>query len=93
MAVGIPCINKDINEVKLGDVAKQLRLSKAKLHHDFDPIDILARTDHLVLHNGETKELQNFVARNSPLGWITFGISLGSESKVNKVYPVKFPHW
>ena len=90
MAVGIPCISEDISEIKLRDVAKRLGLSKAKLHRGSGPVDILVGIDHPVLHNGETKEVQNLVARNSPLGWVIFGISPGSESQVNKVYHVKF---
>ena len=90
MAVGIPCISEDINEIKLRDVAKWLGLSKATLHRGSDPVDILVRIDHHVLHTGETKEVQNLVARNSLLGWVIFGISPGSESQVNKVYHVKF---
>ena len=46
--------------------------------------------DHPVLHTGETKEVQNLVAWNSPLVLVIFGISLGSESQVNKAYHVKF---
>ena len=90
MAVGIPCISEDISEIKLRDVAKRLGLLKAKLHRGSGPVDILVGIDHPVLHTGETKELQNLVARNSPLGWVIFGISPGSESQVNKVYHVKF---
>ena len=74
MAVGIPCISEDISEIKLRDVAKQLGLSKAKLHRGVGLVDMLVGIDHPVLHTGETKEVQNLVARNSPLGWITFGI-------------------
>ena len=90
MAVGIPCISEDISEIKLRDVAKWLGLSKAKLHHGSGPVDILVGIVHPVLHTGETKEVQNLVARNSPLGWVIFGIFPGSESQVNKVYHVKF---
>ena len=90
MAVGIPRISEDISEIKLRDVAKRLGLSKAKLHRGSGPVDILVGIDHPVLHTGETKEVQNLVARNSPLGWVIFGISPGSESQVNKVYHVKF---
>ena len=90
IAVGIPCISEDISEIKLRDVAKRLGLSKAKLHRGCGPVDILVRIDHPVLHTRETKEAQNLVARNSPLGWVIFGISPGSESQVNKVYHVKF---
>ena len=79
MAVGIPCISEDISEIKLRDVAKWLGLSKAKLHRGSGPVDILVGIDHPVLHTGETKEVQNLVAKSSPLGWVIFGISLGSE--------------
>ena len=72
------------------DVAKWLGLSKAKLHRGSGPVDILVGLDHPVLHTGETQKVQNLVARNSPLGWVIFGISPGSESQVNKVYHVKF---
>ena len=90
MAVGIPCISEDISEIKLRDFAKRLGLTKAKLHRGSSPVDILVGIDHLVLHTGETKEVQNLVARNSPLGWVIFGMSPGSESQVNKVYHLKF---
>ena len=90
MAVGIPYISEDISEIKLRDVAKWLVLLKAKLRRGSGPVDILVGIDHPVLHTGETKEVQNLVARNSPLGWVIFGIFPGSESQVNKVYHVKF---
>ena len=90
MAVGIPCISEDISEVKLRDVSKRLGLSKAKLHRGVVPVDILVGIDHPLLHTGETKEIQNLVARSSPLGWVIFGIFLGSESQVNIVYHVQF---
>ena len=79
IAVGIPCISENISEVKLRDVAKRLELSKAKLHRYSGPVDILVAIDHPVLHTGETKEVQNIVAKSFPLGWVIFGISLGSE--------------
>ena len=82
MAVRIPCISEDISEIKLRDVAKWLGLSKAKLHRGSGPVDILAVIDHPVLHTGEIKEVQNLVARNSPLGWVIFGTSPGLESQV-----------
>ena len=91
MAVGIPCISKDISEVKLRDVTKQLGLSKAKLHGGVSPVDILVGVDHPVLYTGKTKEVQNLVAKNSTLEWVIFGISPNSESQVHKVYHVKFP--
>ena len=90
MAVGIPCISEDISEIKLRAVAKQLGLSKAKLHRGSGPVDILVGIAHPVLHTRETKEVQNLVARNSTLGWVILGISPSSESQVNKVYHVKF---
>ena len=72
MAVGISCISEDISEIKLRDVAKRLGLLKAKLHRGSGPVDILVGIDHPVLHTGETKKVQNLVARNSPLGWVIF---------------------
>ena len=75
MAVGIPCISEDINEIKLRDIAKRLGLSKAKLHRGSSPVDILVGIDHTVLQTGETKEVQTLVARNSPLGWFFFNFS------------------
>ena len=90
MAVGIPCISEDISEIKLRAVAKRLGLSKAKLHCGSGPVDILVGIAYPVLHTGESKEMQNLVARNSPLGWVIFGTSPGSESQVNKIYHVKF---
>ena len=65
MAVGMLCISEHISEIKLRDVAKRLGLSKAKLHHGSGPVDILVGIDHPALHTGETKEVQNLVARNS----------------------------
>ena len=90
MAVGIPCISEDISEIKLRDVAKRLGLSKENLRCGVSPVDILVGIDHTVLNTEETKEVQNLVARNSPLGWVIFGISSCLESQVNKVYHVKF---
>ena len=57
MAIGILFISEDISEIKLRDVAKQLVLSKAKLHCGIDPVDILVGIDHPVLHTGETREV------------------------------------
>ena len=90
MTVGISCISENISEVKLRDVAKQLGLSKAKLHCGIGPVGILAVTDHPVLHTGETKEMHYLVSRNSRLGWAIFGSFLSLESQANRVYHVKF---
>ena len=90
MAVGIRCISENISEIKLRNVAKRFGLSKAKLHRGSAPVDILVGIKNPVLHTGGTKEVQNLVARNSPFGWVIFGISPGSESQVIKIYHVKF---
>ena len=71
------------------DVAKRLGLSKAKLHRGSGPVDILVGIDHPVLHTGETKEVQNLVARNSPLGCFYFNFP-GFRVTSQQSYHVKF---
>ena len=42
------------------------------------------------MHTGETRQTRCLVARNSPLGWVVFGSTLGETSRVNKIFCVTF---
>ncbi|XP_030829745.1 uncharacterized protein LOC100891320 [Strongylocentrotus purpuratus] len=72
-ALGLECINDNVAEVRVDELARTFHLKKDLLHRGFGSIDVLVGTDHAKLHKGETRERGNMLARHSPLGWVVFG--------------------
>eukprot|EP00057_Strongylocentrotus_purpuratus_P025475 XP_011679949.1 PREDICTED: uncharacterized protein LOC100891320 [Strongylocentrotus purpuratus] len=72
-ALGLECINDNVAEVRVDELARTFHLKKDLLHRGFGSIDVLVGTDHAKMHRGETREKGNMLARHSPLGWVVFG--------------------
>nr|XP_054761134.1 uncharacterized protein LOC129267449 [Lytechinus pictus] len=73
-AIGLDCINEDITEVNVGDLAERFNIRKELLHRNSGcAIDLLVGVDHAKMHTGETRQSGKLVARHSPLGWVIFG--------------------
>lgn len=89
-AVGIPHISDGTNEVEINKIAKYFGLQE-ELCRESGPIDLLIGVDHVNMHTGEIKQVENLVARHSPLGWLVFGATPGKQAGVSKVLHVGIP--
>ena len=76
-AVGIPNISENVAGVNLGKLKAMLGLEKEQIRHGQGPIDVLIGIDHAHIHTGPSKQADQLVARNTPLGWVIFGRSSG----------------
>ena len=81
-AVGLECINSEIEEVNLDDLANTFRLNKNSLHRGSGSIDVLIGIDHEKFHEGPTRHKGSLIARQSPLGWVIFGAT--SDQQMSK---------
>ena len=72
-AVGLECINSEIEEVNIDDLANTFRLNKKSLHRGSCSIDVLIGIDNAKFHEGPTRHKGSLIARQSPLGWVIFG--------------------
>ena len=88
-AVGLPCINDNVAEVKLDEIARQFKLKKGELHRGGGSVDLLVGIDHAKMHGGETREEGNITARRSPLGWVVFGAAPGDRLQSGRVLHVQ----
>lgn len=88
-AIGIPCISDDIASVETKYVTERLGLEKQKIHRGKGAVDLLIGIDHAQMHTGETRQVGNLVARNSPLGWLVFGATPGSTHEAKRVFHVR----
>ena len=66
-AIGITSISNEISAVNTSGIP-ETKFRRGKGH-----IDLLIGIDHGQLHTGETRQVDNLLARKSPLGWIVFG--------------------
>ena len=87
-AVGIPCRNSDITEIKLSNAAGIFHLGEDEIRRTNGPGDLLIGIDHPKLHTGQTRETANLIARQSPLGWVIFGAISGKYEQMNRVFYV-----
>lgn len=88
-AIGLPCINDDIAEVKIDAIAQLFNLKKKDLHRGSGPVDMLIEIDHNKFHGGETRERERYTARCSPLGWVVFGSSPNQIASSGRVFHVQ----
>ncbi|KAK3718414.1 hypothetical protein QZH41_000523 [Actinostola sp. cb2023] len=72
-AIGIPCISNEIAEVHLKPVTQILGLENERIRRGKGPVDLLIGIDHAQLHTGQTKQVGQLMARNTPFGWVVFG--------------------
>ena len=87
--VAIPNISDEISQVDLNDIGNKLNIAKERLHRGNGSIDMLIGIDHASLHAGQTIEVGNLVARESPLGWVVFGTTSEERGRINRVMHVK----
>ena len=71
--LGLDCINNNVSEVQVDELARTFHLKKDLLHYGFGSIDVLVGIDHAKLHKGETREKGNVLTRHSPLRWVVYG--------------------
>ena len=73
-AVGVPEISNvpRVSTVTRGKVETVLGLT---LCRGFGPVDVLIGVDYPEMHGGETRKVDGYLLRNSPLGWVMFGSS------------------
>ena len=71
-AIGLDCINDNIAEVQVEDLAETFNLNGSHLHRGSGSVDVLVGIDHARLHQGETRQQGSMVARHSPIGWVVF---------------------
>ena len=88
-AIGIPNISDDIVGIETKEIARQFGL-KGKIHRGKGPVDILIGIDHPRMHTGETKQVGDLVARNSPLGWVVFGAKPGETMRASQIFHIKY---
>ena len=90
-AVGIPQISHDTTTIDAIQASEVLGIPKNEFHRPQGPIDILIGINYPTFHAGETKVTNGLAARNSPLGWVMFGVkSQSSRSEVKQVLHVRF---
>eukprot|EP00057_Strongylocentrotus_purpuratus_P004640 XP_003729152.1 PREDICTED: uncharacterized protein LOC100889568 [Strongylocentrotus purpuratus] len=88
-AIGIPCISEHVQAINLDDLARKFRIKRKDLHRSSGPVDILIGVDHTRFHCGETREVGNFIARKSRIGWVIFGATRGDRVHSSAVLHVK----
>jgi hypothetical protein len=74
-AIGIPCISDEIASIHTACVIERFGLSNEIVWRGKRPVDLLIGNDHAHMHTGLTKQVDQLVARKSPLGWVFFGSS------------------
>ena len=87
-AVGIPCVNDDVEYFDVSNYENQFGITLKRGH---GPIDLLIGVNHPHIHDGETKHTQNIIARHSPLGWLIFGTTGQQSSMGSCVFTVSVP--
>ena len=88
-AIGIPSISDSVASVNVGQIGEKLGLERTKIFRENGPIDVLIGINHAKMHAGETREVENLIARRSPLGWVIFGAANGQQQAVNKVLHIQ----
>lgn len=73
----------------MNDLARKFRIKRKDLHRSSGPVDILIGVDHTRFHCGETREVGNFIARKSRIGWVIFGATRGDRVQSSAVLHVK----
>ena len=89
-AIGIPSISDEIATVKTSHIPELFRLPNAKFRRGKGHVDLLIGIDQAHMHAGETKQVDNLLARKSPLGWVLFGGNTGETESASQVYHVAY---
>ena len=74
-AIGIPCISEDVKGIQTASIIQKLGLTKDQVKRGKGQVDLLIGIDHPYMHTGQTKQVEQMIARKSPLGWVIFGSS------------------
>ncbi|XP_033115373.1 uncharacterized protein LOC117115613 [Anneissia japonica] len=73
-AIGVPEI-ANVQKLNMGVLKKLERVLGCTLSRGDGPVDVLIGVDYPFMHSGETRQVDGYLARKSPLGWVTFGSS------------------
>ena len=63
----------DVAPAPITQITELLGLSSEKIRRGKGPIDILIGIDRANMHTGQTRQAEELVARQTPLGWVIFG--------------------
>ena len=74
-AIGIPCISEDVKGIQTASIIQKLGLAKDQVKRGKGQVDLLIGIDRPYMHTGQTKQVEQMIARKSPLGWVIFGSS------------------
>ena len=90
-AVGISQISDDTTTIDTNQVSEMFNLPKNDLRRQAGPIDILIGVNYPTFHMGKTRVNNGLAVRESPLGWVIFGVkSHNSHPAVKQVLHVRF---
>ena len=89
-AIGIHSISDEIPAVKISHFPELLDLPNTNFRCDKGQVDLLIGIDHAHMHAGETRQVDNLLARKSPLGWVAFGGKPEQTSDVTSILHVKY---
>ena len=90
-AIGIPSISDEIGTVKTSHLPEHFGLSNAQFRRGKGHLDVLIGIDHAQMHAGQTREVDQLLARHSPLGWVVFGGKSDEEtSAATRILHVKY---
>ncbi|XP_033646409.1 uncharacterized protein LOC117305639 [Asterias rubens] len=59
------------------------------IRRGFGQVDILLGVDHPAMHGGKTKKIDDYVLRDSPLGWVILGSSNEATARTSTVLHIK----
>ncbi|KAJ8021029.1 hypothetical protein HOLleu_40783 [Holothuria leucospilota] len=74
--IGVPEIT-DVLPVKYDVIRKMESVVGRPLNRGDGTVDVLIGINYPQIHVGETREVDGYVIRRSPLGWVMFGVSDG----------------
>ena len=89
-AIGISSISDEIERVKTLHIPELFRLPNVKFRRGKGHVDLLIGIDQAHMHAGETKQVDNLLARKFPLGWVLFGGNTGGTELASQVYHVAY---
>ncbi|XP_022777948.1 uncharacterized protein LOC111319437 [Stylophora pistillata] len=89
-AIGIHSISDEIPAVKTSHLPEVLGLPNTRFRRGKGHVDLLIGIDHTRMQAGERRQVDNLLARKSPLGWVVFGGNPAQISDVTSILHVKY---
>ena len=89
-AIGVQSISDEIPTVKASHLPELLGLPNTRFCHGKGHVDLLIGIDHAHMHAGETIQVDQLLARKSPLGWVVFGGKPEQICDVTSILHVKY---